>query len=153
TGVSSPCFSTCGGRPGEKIRSLTPSPASSIFRIIAAAMFEAPSGAAVPNSWSSSMLDIAAGVVVAVLMGGSILVGAVPGRASLAPRRRDIHLADRIRPPPPSVVLYARESTPIAFAAPLWVTLLQPPARMDQQFFHVVLKDVERVLFLKRNGR
>ena len=26
TGVSSPCFSTCGGRPGEKIRSLMPCP-------------------------------------------------------------------------------------------------------------------------------
>ncbi len=33
TGDSSPCFSTCGGRPGEKIRSLMPLPESSIAPI------------------------------------------------------------------------------------------------------------------------
>ena len=30
---SSPCLSTCGGRPGEKIRSLIPLPESSIAPI------------------------------------------------------------------------------------------------------------------------
>ena len=33
TGVRSPCCSTCGGRPGEKIRSLIPLPESSIVAI------------------------------------------------------------------------------------------------------------------------
>ena len=35
TGINSPCLSTCGGRPGEKMRSLIPSPESSIAAIIA----------------------------------------------------------------------------------------------------------------------
>ncbi len=50
TAVSRPCFSTCGGRPGEKTRSLMPSPLSSIAMIIAAANFTDGSAGGSPKS-------------------------------------------------------------------------------------------------------
>ena len=83
----------------------------------------------------------------------SVLVGAGSRRSPLATCRHDVHLAERICPPASSVVRHAGETPSVTFAAPFGVALLQPPARVDQQFFHVVLKDVERGLFLKRNSR
>ena len=48
TGDSSPCFSTCGGRPGEKIRSLIPLPESSIAEMTAGVL-KAGAGGRGPN--------------------------------------------------------------------------------------------------------
>ena len=50
TGDSSPCFSTCGGRPGEKIRSLMPLPESSIAPITAGVLKGGGAAVKGPNS-------------------------------------------------------------------------------------------------------
>src|SRR5437660_8704958 len=62
TGVSSPCFSTCAGRPGENTRSLMPSPTSSIVVIMAAASFDGASASGAPNSSVSIGLISVSGV-------------------------------------------------------------------------------------------
>ena len=48
--LSSPCRSTCGGRPGEKIRSLMPLPESSIAWIRAGVAIESDTVARAPNT-------------------------------------------------------------------------------------------------------
>src|SRR5580765_8077350 len=68
TPIKSPCRSICEGRPGEKIRSLMPSPASSMARIIAGASFDEPSAAAPKSARSSSRttLFVSGGAAVSV---------------------------------------------------------------------------------------
>ncbi len=71
TPIRSPCRSICDGRPGEKIRSLMPSPASSIARIIAGASLDAPSPAPPKSARSRSLTMVFS---VAMSVAGAICV-------------------------------------------------------------------------------
>ncbi len=72
TPIKSPWRSICDGRPGEKIRSLMPSPASSMARIIAGASLDVPSAAGPKSARSSSRTTLVASLAVAVRVDGVI---------------------------------------------------------------------------------